>query len=380
MTHNNSIILMSVLLFQFTAFAQIDEVATPNKLRSSESSKPSDFENNGKLDSTLMAHLFEKDTTLSKVVISNWEQVNRALHLNMSYLLKKGSTAASPQKSLPFTYADVRKSNTLLQMSTSDTIDFSQLHLHKIWGGDQMGNVQFTSYYIPIIEVSREKDSIYKYPIYKAPNSTALQGLTRAQIDQKNLLAGKNLEIAYAKNYFDVYSMQVQGSGYVKFEDGTEKLLSYGGKNNKSYLSIGKYLVEAGHISKELISMQSIKSWFASNPDSLGLLMKNASYVFFRETHQEPSGAAGVPLIDFVSIATDFNYLPKGALLLGEIPVLDAAGNFVKHEYRILMVHDTGGAIKGAGRVDLYAGIGHAAGEYAGRMKHFGRLWMILPR
>ena len=101
--------------------------------------------------------------------------------------------------------------------------------------------------------------------------------------------------------------------------------------------------------------------------------------MYFQESFKEPSGAAGVPLIDFVSIASDFRYLPKGAILLGEVPVLDSEGNFVRHEYRILMVHDTGGAIKGAGHVDLYAGVGTAAGEYAGRMKHFGRLWMILP-
>ena len=84
-------------------------------------------------------------------------------------------------------------------------------------------------------------------------------------------------------------------------------------------------------------------------------------------------------MVDFVSIASDFKYLPKGALILGEVPVLDSIGDFVKHEYRILIVHDTGGAIKGAGHVDLYAGVGPLAGEYAGRMKHYGRLWLILP-
>jgi membrane-bound lytic murein transglycosylase A len=84
-------------------------------------------------------------------------------------------------------------------------------------------------------------------------------------------------------------------------------------------------------------------------------------------------------LVDFVSIASDFKFLPKGAILLGQVPVLDEAGVFLKHEYRILMVHDTGGAIKGAGHVDLYAGVGDQAGEYAGLMKHFGRLWLILP-
>lgn len=379
MTYLKFLTLITSLLCLFISCAQNDEVEKTANAKSPQTSRTSDFINNGKLDSITMSRIFEKDTTLSKVLISNTDHLSRALRLNMEFLQKKGSLAASSQKSLPYSYSDLRKINQHLQNVLSDSLDVSELKLQKIWGGDQKGNVQFTSYYIPIIEVSRAKDSVYKYPIYKKPNSSSLQGLSRMQIDVSNLLEGKNLEIAYAKNYFDVYSMQVQGSGYVKFEDGSEKLFSYGGKNNRSYFSIGKYLIEAGHIAKELISMQSIKSWFDSNPDSLNLLMKNASYVYFQESHKEPSGAAGVPLIDFVSIASDLSYLPKGAMLLGEVPVLDAEGNFVKHEYRILIVHDTGGAIKGAGRVDLYAGIGHAAGEYAGRMKHFGRLWLILP-
>ncbi|MDG1331374.1 MAG: murein transglycosylase A [Crocinitomicaceae bacterium] len=326
-----------------------------------------------------MSSLFEKDTTLKEVVISNSEQLKKALRLNLEYLQKKGSGSASPQRSLYYNYKNLRTINELLQKNESDTLDVSNLQLQQIWGSDKMGNVQFTSYYIPVIEVRREKDSVFKYPIYKKPASSYLARLSREQIDEKNMLSGKNLELAYAKNYFDVFSMQVQGSGYVEFEGGDRKLFSYGGKNNRAYTSIGRYLIDQEHISKADISMQSIKAWFEENPDSTSILMKNASYVYFQESFKEPSGAAGVPLIDFVSIASDFRYLPKGSILLGQVPILDAKGVFVKHEYRILIVHDTGGAIKGAGHVDLYAGVGTDAGEYAGRMKHYGRLWLILP-
>ena len=339
-----------------------------------------EYVNNGKLDSlSMMSRVFVKDTSINKVLISNVSQLSHALELNLAYLNKKGSGAASPQRELNYSYQQLRDVNRRLQNNKSDTFDLSKLKLHKIWGEDKMGNVHFTSYYIPIIQVSAVKDSIFKYPIYKKPNSSYLQGLSRSQIDEKNMLNDKHLEIAYARDYFDVFSMQVQGSGYVEFPDGSKKLFSYGGKNHKPYCSIGRYLIDAGHISKADISLQSIRSWFGSNPDSTSILMKNAAYVYFRESYKEPAGAAGVPLTDFVSIASDFTYLPKGALILGEVPVLDSFGNFVKHEYRILMVHDTGGAIKGAGHVDLYAGVGEAAGEYAGRMKHYGRLWLILP-
>lgn len=373
--------IVSIFLFLTSVlFGQGGSDALPKTSNSNDLGHGYEYQNNGKRDSSIqMSRLFEKETALNKVLIANKEQLDCALEVNLAYLKKKGSGQASPQSSLRYTYQQLREINQLLQLETSDSFDLSGLQLHKIWGEDKKANVHFTSYYIPIIQVSSVKDSIYKYPLYKKPNSAYLQGLTRAQIDEKNMLAGKNLEIAYAKNYFDVFSMQVQGSGYVEFQDGTKKLFSYGGKNNRAYYSIGRYLIDADHIPKDEISMQSIKAWFDSNPDSLSLLMKNAAYVYFRESNTEPSGAAGVPLVDFVSIASDFKYFPKGALILGEVPVLDSVGNFVKHEYRILMVHDTGGAIKGAGHVDLYAGVGFAAGEYAGRMKHYGRLWLILP-
>ncbi|MDA7762387.1 murein transglycosylase A [Crocinitomicaceae bacterium] len=339
-----------------------------------------EFENNGKLiGAPKMKTVFEKDTSFKMVRVSNEEWLRKALGSNMNYLNRRGSASASPLSRPKYNYESLRKVNHFLQQRNLDSLNLSGLELQKVWGEDSCGNVFFTSYYTPIVEVSLTQDSIYKYPIYKKPSSAYLQKLSRHQIDSKLLLKNKNLEIGYAKNYWDVYSMQVQGSGYVQFKDGTKKLCAYGGNNNKAYLSIGKYLTGAGYIRKEDISMKSIREWFDANPDSLHILMKNASYVYFKETNKQPSGAANVPLVDFVSIACDFKYLPKGALLLGEIPVLDVEGKFLKHEFRILMVHDTGGAIKGPGHVDLYAGVGTSAGNYAGMMKHYGRLWLILP-
>lgn len=339
-----------------------------------------EFENNGKHTcSKKMMNVFEKDTALHKVSISNEAGLGTAFVSNMKHLNRKGSALASPLRGPKYNYESIRKVNQYLNNKNFDSLDVSSVELQKIWGEDSCGNVFFTSYYTPIIEVSLTQDSIYKFPIYKKPSSIYLQKLTRSQIDKKQMLKNKNLEIGYAKDYWDVYSMQVQGSGYVEFEDGTRKLCAYGGNNGKAYYSVGKYLTDLDYISKEDISMQSIRDWFDENPDSLDILMRNASYVYFKETSKQPRGAANVPLVDFVSVACDFNYLPKGALLLGEIPVLDGEGSFLDHEYRILMVHDTGGAIKGPGHVDLYAGVGPSAGKYAGLMKHYGRLWLILP-
>ena len=205
------LVICNFLLLSACSYPQ-NEIGNQSKEPLSESQKKGDFTNDGKLDTLVeMSSLFEKDTTLSKVVIANGEQLKKALRLNLEYLQKKGSGAASPQRSLYYNYKNLRSIKELLQKNESDTIDVSNLQLQKIWGSDKMGNVQFTSYYIPVIEVRRKKDSIFKYPIYKKPNSSYLTRLSREQIDEKNMLDGKNLELAYAKNYFDVFSMQVQG-------------------------------------------------------------------------------------------------------------------------------------------------------------------------
>ena len=339
-----------------------------------------DFKNNGKsLSKNKMTTLFEEDTTINKTVIANNSNLIEALKVNLAYLKRKGNKNASSLKGLSYNYQDLLRANQCLLNEHLDTVDFSKLHLQKIWGEDQKGNVLYTSYYIPIVDVRLVKDSVFRFPIYKKPENKYLKGLTRKNIDQKKMLYGKNLELAYAKSYFDIYSMQVQGSAYVRFKNGATNLFSYGGMNNKPYFSIGKYLTNTGAIAKDKISLQSIDAWFKSNPDSINILMKNQSYVYFKKSEQKPKGAAGIPLSEFISIACDFKYLPKGSILLGEVPVLDSYGNLIKHEYRILIAQDTGGAIKGPGHIDLYAGVGSKAADYAGKIKHYGRLWLILP-
>ena len=174
--------------------------------------------------------------------------------------------------------------------------------------------------------------------------------------------------------------MMIQGSGNVIFKDGSTQLFSYGGKNNKPYYSIGRYLTSKNYISLEKMSLTAIKGWFESHPDSTHIFMMNKSYVYFKPKNNKPTGACGVPLIESCSVAADFKYLPKGSVLLGKIPVLNTKGEFIKHEYKILLVHDTGGAIKGPGHIDLYAGEGEKGKHYASAMHHYGELWLILPK
>ena len=339
-----------------------------------------DFSTNGKLnDSTsLPLKTYNLEQKKDIIQINNHSYLNQGLASNNLYL------DGTKYKSYSLINGPKYNSNTLKaltkRLNNTKTLDLSTLSLYKLNGEDKIGNVHFTSYYIPTIEVSKTKDSIYKFPIYKKPKESYYQNLSRYDIDINHKLKNKGLELAYAKNYFDLFSMMIQGSGYVVFKDGTKQLFSYGGKNRRAYYSIGRYLASKNYISLEKMSLTSIKNWFNQHPDSTHIYMKNKSYVYFTPKKSKPTGACSVPLINHVSVAADFKYLPKGSILLGKIPVLNTNGEFIKHEYKILIVHDTGGAIKGSGHIDLYAGEGIQGENYASAMHHYGELWLILPK
>ncbi len=337
-----------------------------------------EFLNNGKIDTVLQEEVYLAENILKSVKIANADQIQDALNVNQQYFGRSGSKSYFLQNELRLNSSSFESINN--QVFQDDSLDLSKFKLYKLKGEDSKGSVHYTSYYIPIIEVSSNKDSIYKYPIYKKPKSSYLNTLTRVQIDEEKKLANKGLELAYAKSYFDLFSMMVQGSGYVKYPDGSVKLFSYGGKNQKPYYSIGRYLVDHDYVSSENLSLNVIDNWFQKNPDSTHIFMLNKSYVFFQPSNKKPSGAIGLPLIPKASVAADFKYLPKGSVLLGMIPVLDENKMFSHHEYHILFVHDTGGAIKGPGHIDLYAGVGEQGREYASAMHHYGQLWVILPK
>ena len=229
-------------------------------------------------------------------------------------------------------------------------------------GADSYGNVLFTGYYSPVLEMSRTQTDTHIYPVYRKPDEDC-EGKypTRAEI-YAGALTDKQLELGYSASLLDIFLMEVQGSGFVKFTDSDELVhFAYGGKNGHPYVSIGKVLIERKAISKEAMSLQAIKTW-AENQDEatlFELLSQNTSYVFFspQETHAV-TGTACVPLLAGATVAADPTYFPMGSLLLAEVPQIDAAGKWTgKHILKLLFVLDTGGAIKG-NHIDFYCGTG----------------------
>lgn len=261
-----------------------------------------------------------------------------------------------------------------------------------------------TGYYQPLLKGSLTKSSQYPFPIYRQPadmitvelgdiypelKNKRLRGklagnkllpyYSRAEIDASpSPLAGS--ELVWISDIIDVFFLQVQGSGLVRFENGDSMHVGYADQNGQAYNSIGRVLVERGELTLDQASMQGIKNWAKNNPTKLrDLLNANPSYVFFREIPSGlsgPLGALGVPLTAERSVAIDPKYIPLGAPLV----LSTTEPNSTKPLNRMMVAQDTGGAIKGGVRADFFWGAGDAAGKQAGSMKQTGKVWVLLPK
>ncbi|MDF3127043.1 murein transglycosylase A [Rheinheimera sp. 1928-s] len=252
--------------------------------------------------------------------------------------------------------------------------------LYQLAGEDGKGNVQFTGYYVPVFKVRSTPDAEYKYPIYRKPAGLS-QYPSREQIDFEQVLAGQGLELFYSNSLVDNFFMQVQGSGVVEDEYGQQHLLSYGGGNGHSYRSLGKVLIEMGEYTADTISATAIKEWLATHPDRQRELMsRNPSYTFFSPGLDKPVGAANVPLTPLHSIAVDPAFIPLGSIVLAQVPLLDEKGELTGHEFRLMLAQDKGAAIKTPGRIDVYQGIGEEAQQRSDSLRHYGKIWLVLPK
>lgn len=238
----------------------------------------------------------------------------------------------------------------------------------------------FTGYYEPELNGSLTRTGRFQYPLYRLPPEVKSGEAwhSRAQIEEDQLLDGQGLEIAWIDDPVDVYFLQVQGSGRIRLPDGRALRVGYAGKNGHDYRSIGQELVRQGIYKPSQVSAQVIRNWVRRNPEEgAELLRHNPSYVFFREVNQVPAdkgplGAMNRSITGMRSLAVDPAFVPLGA------PVWIEKGG--KGPLRRLMIaQDTGSAIKGAQRADIFFGTGAGAGRRAGRIKDPGRLVVLMP-
>ncbi|WP_084511215.1 murein transglycosylase A [Desulfatibacillum aliphaticivorans] len=276
-------------------------------------------------------------------------------------------------------------------------------------GSDGEGGMLFTGYYEPLLEGTLEYDPEYQYPLYGLPEDLVCVNLgrfkekfkgeqicgrlagnslvpyyTREEIDSKNMLEAEGLEIAWVKDPVDLFFLHVQGSGRIKDKYGHTYHVHYAGKNGQPYRSIGKLLIDEGVIEKEAMSMQALREYLENHPEDLERVFNhNPSYVFFDVVDEPAIGYAGQPLEGGRAAAVDHRIFPMGALAFvqTEQPAVEH-GVLTRWEEmnRFVLTLDTGGAIRGAGRMDFFWGNGDYAEIAAGHMKQDGRLFFLVVK
>lgn len=240
-----------------------------------------------------------------------------------------------------------------------------------------------TGYYEPLLEGSLQRDAEYRYPVWAKPHGFA-QGQpmpNRQQIDESGL-HGKAEVLLWAKDPVDLFFMHIQGSGRVRLPDGTEKAIGFASKNGHGYRSIGKYLIEHYGVERDGLSMQALKRWLRAHPQHLqDVLWHNPSYIFFQwlPGKDGPVGAQGVPLTAEASLAVDPGFISYGMPLWLETELPATSQTRAEPYQQLVIAQDTGSAIKGGLRGDLFFGAGERAEWLAGHMKQPADFYALIP-
>lgn len=265
-----------------------------------------------------------------------------------------------------------------------------------------------TGYYEPELAGARKKSDSYGVPVYGVPDDLVqlypdeerakrndemtagrrVAGEIQPYFDRKAIeqgaLEGRELEILWLADPVDAFYMHIQGSGRVALEEGGHVRLAYAAKNGHPYTAIGAILIARGEIAREDMSMEAVRGWLAANPGKAQELMwRNRSYIFFRELPDDasapgPEGAQGVPLTPRRSLAVDTSLHATGSPIWVDAPDLDLHGEAGFHQ--LMIAQDTGSAIRGPERGDIFWGSGGDAGALAGSTRHGARFTILLPK
>lgn len=281
-------------------------------------------------------------------------------------------------------------------------------HVYRCSGKDGSRQVLFTGYYEPFLRGRTEKSGPYAVPIFGRPDdlvridlsrfSDKFSGETitgrltdlslvpyydRQQIENDDLLEGRAPVLAWLRDPVDLFFLQIQGSGRIFLDNGAVLNVHYDSTNGHPYRSIGRLLIDEGKIPKSEMSMQQIRAYLRAHPEEReSILHHNPSYVFFKLEPEGPIGYLEVKLTPGRSIAVDFRLFPLPALayIETEKPLIGGSGEILRWEpfSRFVVSQDTGGAIRGPARSDLFWGNGTYAEIAAGHMQHWGRLYFLV--
>ncbi|MBD2665112.1 membrane-bound lytic transglycosylase A [Richelia sinica FACHB-800] len=324
----------------------------------------------------------------------------QAIDQSLKYLQTRNAAIAYQKYPVPTitrdrVYKSLQRFRQLLLTTTSPQALQAAIEkefvLYQSVGKDNQGTVLFTAYYEPLYLASRTPTEEFRYPVYRLPSnlgSWSRPHPQRLELEGADGLQGskgklKGLELFWFRDRLEPYIIQIQGSARLQLTDGTQTTIGYAGNTAHNYKSLGRSLVDAGKLPLEGLTMPIILDYFQKYPQDLNIYIpRDPSFVFFRETHGKPAqGSISVPLTPERSIATDKSLMPPGALALIRAPFPYVNAN-KQLEHRIVsryvLDQDTGGAIKGAGRVDYFLGTGKIAGDRAGVTVSNGQLFYLL--
>jgi membrane-bound lytic murein transglycosylase A len=322
----------------------------------------------------------------------------RAIDQSLNYL--KTNTAAKAYQNYPvagITRDRVRRSLVRFRQLVVNSRNPGELQgavkeefvLYRAAGHDNQGTVHFTGYFEPIYSASRQPTAKYRYPLYRKPanfNSWQKPHPSRLVLEGEDGLGKKSplsgSELVWLQDRLEAYLVHVQGSAKLKLGNGKMISVGYDGNTDYPYTSIGKELINDGIFTPEQLSLPVLIDYLQGNPEKLKIyLPRNNRFIFFRETYGAPAqGSIGVPVTAERSIATDKSLMPPGALALiqTQIPFTTSKGMEIRLVSRYVLDQDTGSAIKGPGRVDIFMGTGKTAGDRAGLISHTGSLYYLL--
>jgi membrane-bound lytic murein transglycosylase A len=346
------------------------------------------------------------------------DSLDLALQRSLDYVRRLPPERLLPLSDRQITASTLRQTLETFQHLLHQAPTVAALHaaLHEQFdfvqasGRQGRGDVLFTGYYEPVLSGSLAPTERFTYPLYMPPpdlihidlarfrpewtgerlvaqyrDGQIVPYFTRREIDVEAKLQGRGLELVWLPDIVDAFFLHIQGSGHIRLPNGQDMRVHYAASNGHPYRSIGKLLLDEARISPNAITMQQLRQYLRTHPgDRERVLNHNPRYIFFHQVDEGPIGRLGFALVPGRSIATDPRLFPASGLafIQTQQPVLNASHEVIGWQplSRFVFNHDSGSAIKGPGRVDLYWGSGTPAEAAAGRLKHEGRLFFLLKR
>lgn len=317
--------------------------------------------------------------------LQSWSEMAPTVRKSLRYVkTRPQKKVAVSRPGLRLTWGDMRRTLERLEELLPRLDAEPELFLANFTWVPVDDGIKYSGYYEPQVRASRQRKPGYTQAIYALPPDMAAvkrrnrgRYYDRRTIEEKQVLAGRNLELAWAADPVDVFFLEIQGSGRLIFDDGTQAFINYAGQNGHKYKSSGRIMREKGLLRQGHIFEQ--RQWFKDHPDRVReILNENPSYVFFRFGNRGPTGAMGYVVDDWMSLATDRSFLPLGSVVAYGVNAPDP--DFGTIPLRgIGLAQDVGGAIK-RNRIDIFCGGGYRGNYVASHLDARGPAWVLVAR